>query len=85
MILAEFLADIGEGQIGQLADQVHGHLPGFGDALALLAAPQDGFVDGVELADLADDQTGGGQGVALHLEHIINGPGNIGQIQRHIV
>ena len=85
MVLGEFLADIGQAQVGELADQVHGDLPGLGDALALLGAPEHRLVHGVELADLGDDQAGGGQGVALGLEHIVNGPGNIGQVQWHIV
>ena len=85
MVPGEFLADIGQGQIGQLPDQVHGHLPGFGGALILQSAPKDGFIHAVELADLGDDQAGGGQGIAFGLEHVVNGPGDIGQIQRHIV
>ena len=85
MIPAEFLADVGKAQIGELADQVHGHLPGFGGALVLLGAPEDGFVHVVELADLGDNEARGGQGVALALEHIVNGPGDVGKIQGHIV
>ena len=83
MVPGEFLADVGQTQIGQLTDQVHGHLTGFGGVLVFLGAPQNGFVDGIELADLADDQAGGGHSIALALEHIVNGPGNIGQIQLH--
>ena len=85
VILTEFLADIRQAQVGQLTHQVHGDLPGFGDALALLAAAKHHLVHRVELADLADDQAGGGQGVALALEHIVNGPGNVGQVQGHLI
>ena len=69
MVPGEFLADVGKRKVGQLADQVHGNLPGFCGALILLGAPQNNLVDGVELADLADDQAGGGEGIALGLEH----------------
>ena len=85
MIPGEFLADVRQRKIGQLPDQIHGHLPGFGGALVLLGAPEHYLVHVVELADLGDDQAGGGQGVALGLEHIVNGPGHVGQIQGHIV
>ena len=85
MVPAEFLADVRQAQVGELADQVHGHLPGFGGTLVFLGAPEDGFVHVVELADLGDDEARGGQGVALALEHIVNGPGDVGKIQRHIV
>ena len=85
MIPGEFLADVRQRKIGQLPDQIHGHLPGFGGALVLLGAPEHHLVHVVELADLGDDQAGGGQGVALGLEHIVNGPGHVGQIQGHIV
>ena len=83
MVPGKFLADVGQTQIGQLPDQIHGHLPGLGGVLVFLGAPDDGLVDGVELADLADDETGGGHGVALALEHIVDGPGDVGQIQLH--
>ena len=85
VILAEFLANVGQRKVGQLSDQILGHLPGFGRSLIFQSTAQGGLVDRVELADLADDQTGGGQGVALYLEHFVNGPGNIGQVQRHVV
>ena len=85
MVLAEFLADVRQAQIGQLPDQIHGDLTGLSDALGLLAAAQGHLVHGVELAHLRNDQAGGGQGVAFGLEHIVNGPGNVLQIQGHVV
>ena len=85
VIPVKFLADVRQGQIGQLADQIHGNLPGFGSALVFLSAPEDGFLHIVELADLADNQGRRGYGAALGLEHIVNGPGDVGKIQGHIV
>ena len=85
MVTGEFLADVGQTQIGQLPDQIHGHLPGFGGAFVFLGASQNHLVHVVELADLADDEAGGGQGVAFALEHIVDGPGDVGQVQGHVV
>ena len=85
VILAELLADVGGGKIGQFPDQIDGYLSGFHRSLAALGTTQGRFVDGVELAHLVDDQTGGGQGIALVLEHIVDGPGNVGQVHGHIV
>ena len=85
VILSEFFTDICGGQVGMLPDQIDGHLTGFHRALAALGTTQSGFIDGVEFAYLIDDQAGGGQGVTLVLEHIINGSGNVGQIHGHIV
>ena len=85
VILIQLLANVRGGQIGQLADQVDGNLPSLGSTLIFQRTAQDRLINGVELADLADNQAGGGQGVALALEHIVNGPGDVGQIQGHIV
>ena len=85
VILGKFVADIRKAEVRQLADQIHGHLTGFRNTAVTLGTPQDGFVHGVEFADLTDDQTGCGKGIAFALEHIVNGPGNVGQVQRHIV
>ena len=49
-------------------------------ALVLLGAADDHIVNVIELADLADDQAGRGKGVALGLEHILDGTGHIGKI-----
>ena len=38
VVTVELLADIGKAQIGQLPDQVHGGLPGFGGALVFQGA-----------------------------------------------
>ena len=56
MVLAEFLGDIGQRQVRQLADEVHGDLAGLCRALVLQGAAQGALVDGVEAADLADDE-----------------------------
>ena len=85
MVPAEFLADVGKAEVCQLADHIHGDLPGFGGALVLLGAPDHGFLQIVELADLGDNQPRGGQGVALGFEHVVNGPGHVGKIQGHVV
>ena len=53
MVFAEFLGDIGQRQVRQLADEVHGDLTGLGRALVLQGAAQGALVDGVEAADLA--------------------------------
>ena len=58
VILGKFLTDVGQGKIGQLPNQIHGHLPGFTNALGLLGAPKLLFLHGIELADLRDDQAG---------------------------
>ena len=80
MIPGKFLADVRQAQVGELADEVHGNLPGFGGAFVFLGASQNHLVHVVELADLADDEAGGGQGVAFALEHVIDGPGDVGQV-----
>ena len=85
VVPVEFLADVGQAQVGQVPDEIHGDLPGLGDVLFLQGAPEHGFVDGIEFAHLTDDQAGGGQGVALRLEGILDHPGHIGQVQRHVV
>ena len=85
VISSKFPSDFREGEIGQLADQIHGNLPCLCRAFIFEGAAQDGFVNGIEPANLADDEGRGGNGVSLHLEHIVDGPGNIGQIQRHVV
>ena len=85
VVPGEFLADVGQAQVGELADQVHGYLSGFGGTLVFLGAPKHCLVHAVELADLTDDQVGSGKGVALGLEYIVNGPGNVGQVQGHVV
>ena len=85
MILAKLLTNVRGAEIGQLADQVDGNLTGFVDTLGLLRTSQNGLVHGVELTNLADDQTRCGQRVAFILEHIVNGTAHIGQIQGHIV
>jgi len=85
MIPGKLLADVGEAEVGELADEVHGYLPGFGYTLALLGAAKYHLVYIVELADLTDDQAGGGQGIAFGLEHIADDLGDIVQGQGHIV
>ena len=72
-------------EICQLADEVNGNVSGFGNILGSLVAPNDSFINGVELANLTDNQAGCRQGAALALKHITDGSGNIGKIQRHIV
>ena len=42
-------------------------------------AAQDGFVNGIEPANLADDEGRGGNGVSLHLEHIVDGRETLGR------
>ena len=54
VIPVELLADVREGQIGQLADQIHGNLPGFGCALVFLGSTKDRFFHIVEFADLIE-------------------------------
>ena len=83
MIPAEFLADVRQGQVGQIANQVHGHLPGLGGAPVFQGAPEHVLLDGVELGHLGDDQGGGGQGLGLSLVHVLDGPGHVGKIQGH--
>ena len=58
VIPVELPSNVGQTQIGQLPDQIHRNLPSLGSALVLLAAPEHNLVNGVELANLADDQTG---------------------------
>ena len=43
MVTVEFLADIGQAQVGQFPYQIHGHLPCFGDSLGLLGTTQNNF------------------------------------------
>ena len=83
VVPVELPSNVGQAQVGHLADHIHGHLPGLGHTLVFLGAPEDHLVHAVELADLGNDQAGGGQGIALGLEHIVNGPGNVGQGQLH--
>ena len=85
VVPAEFPADFREGEIGQLTDQIHGNLPGLGGSLVFEGSPQDRFVNGVKPADLTDDERRRGNGVSLHLEHVVDGPGDVGKIQRHVV
>ena len=85
MIFAKFLTNVRQTQVGQLADQVDGYLPGFGSSLIFQRATKNRFIDGIELTDLADDQTGRGQRGIFIFKHIINGAGDMRQIQGHIV
>ena len=85
MILAQLLTDGGGGKVGQLPDEIHCHMSCLYGGLVLLGATDHGVVHAVELADLADDKAGGGKGVAFCLEHILNGAGHIGKIQRHLI
>ena len=78
VILAKLCANGGQAEICQLADQVNGNVPGFCYILCTLVATNHIFIDGIELTDLADDQAGRGQGAAFALEHVTDGPGNIG-------
>ena len=50
VVLGEFLADVGKRKVGELPDQIHGYLTGFGSALVLLSAPENHLVYIVELA-----------------------------------
>lgn len=52
VIPGKFLADVRQTQVGELADQIHGDLPGFGGTLVFLGAPEKHLVNGVELAYL---------------------------------
>ena len=85
VILVDFLTDIGSTKVRQLADQVDGDLSCLCGNFIFQGTAQNGFIDGIELADLRNDQTGGGQGVAFTLEHIRNGAGYIFQCQFHTV
>ena len=49
MVAGELLADVGQAQVGELADEVHGHLASLGGVFVLLGAAEDGLVDGVAL------------------------------------
>ena len=55
VVLVQLLTDIRCAEVGQLADQINGNLSCLGGTLVFQCAAQDRFVDGVELADLADD------------------------------
>ena len=85
VVLTQLFTDIRGGEVGQLSDQVDSHLTGFCSSLVLQCATEHRLVYGIELAVLIDDQACGGQCVALALKHIIDGPGDIGKIQGHII
>ena len=55
VISSKFPSDFREGEIGQLADQIHGNLPCLCRAFIFEGAAQDGFVNGIEPANLADE------------------------------
>ena len=76
MISGEFLTDIREAEIGQLSNQIDSDLTGFVCTFVFQCATEYRLVNGIELADLADDQAGRGKGIALALEHIGDGPGD---------
>ena len=60
MIFIQFLSDVRGGKVGQFTDQVNGNLPCFGGTLVFQCAAKDGFIDGIELTDLGNNQIGGG-------------------------
>ena len=55
VVSSEFFTDVRQAQVGELADQINGDLPGLSSALILQSSPKDIFVNGVEVAHLADD------------------------------
>ena len=83
MVLAELLGDIGKRQVRQLADEVHGDLAGLRRALVFQGAAQGALVDGVEAADLADDEVRRGDGLRFALIHILDGARDVRDVQRH--
>lgn len=85
VILTKFLTDIRCGEIGQLADQIDRYLSCFCSAFILQCAPEYRFFNGIEFTYLVDDQTGGGKGIAFIFKHIVDGAGNVGKIQGHII
>ena len=85
VVLVQLLADVRGGEVGHLPNQVNGYLTGFCRTLVFQCTAKHILFHGVELTNLRNNQAGSGQGVALALEHIVNGPGNIGQVQHHTV
>ena len=85
VVFIYFLTDIRGTKVGQIPDQIDRDLPGFRSTLVLQRTAQNGLVDGLDLADLADDQTGRGQDVALGLDHVGNRAHDIFQGQSHVV
>ena len=85
MVTAEFLSNIRQAEVGQLPHQIHGDLPCLRSSLAFIGTPQYDFVNIVEPADLADDQTRCRQCTAFGFKHIGNGTGNVVQIHRHFM
>ena len=78
MVFAELLGNVRQGQAGHLADQVHGDLPRLRRTLGLLGAAQNAFLDGVEPADLADDEAG--IGLLLVADDNLDDPGDVGHV-----
>ena len=56
MVLVQFLANIGGGEVCELADQIDGHLPGLYRTLILQRTSQHRFIHRVEFAYLGDNQ-----------------------------
>ena len=59
VILTEFFCDVGVGEIRQLADEIHGNLTSLCSALIFLRTTQNALFQGVETADLRNDQIAG--------------------------
>ena len=76
VILAEFLTDVGETEVGQFPDQVHGDLSCFCRDLVLQGAAKNIFLNGVESADFRNDQAGRRQSRGFAFVHVFNCPGN---------
>ena len=56
------------------ADLIHGDLPGQGDVFGAALPPEKGRLQVVELADLFDDDIGGGKNVGLFLKNVLYRP-----------
>ena len=58
--VVKLLADVVQGEVGHVPDQVHGHLPRHHGVTDALLAPDDIHLNGVMLADIGQDVLGGG-------------------------
>ena len=73
----KFLADLAQRQVGQAADEVHGHLTGGGGFLEPLLAAQHPLFNIIVFADLGNDEIGGGHELIVALEHVAHGAGGV--------
>jgi len=83
VVAAEFPADIRQAQVCELADEVHRDLPRLGGVLVLERAAQNLLLDGVEAADLGDDEAGRRQAVGFAAVHVLDRAGDVRHVERH--